>query len=274
MRRAEILNWNSFGLIAGHHDKLAFFEKGHVILFDLRTRKERAIKTGGRPFLMFSSDGSLLACLSDLGGKLRLIDWQSGELRTALPESMDVGCYRFLNNDTLLAGVQVGRETKYSRWRWDGQSMKPLTPGIVLATQVFFPSVKIQGDMSITKECHVCVSDAIDWPLLISPLFKWLEAKNIPIERWVGKNGYKHWFVLDQQDRIVNQYYEQSLHKHRELYQSLTVESQYNEHGLSIFRLWNHAPRWPNALAAGMLVYLAGYVAMRCWRNNYPPLMT
>ena len=58
-------------------------------------------------------------------------------------------------------------------------------------------------------------------------------------------------------------------HLQQELYDHAVVSMTFfTQENSDIMRLWNHAPRWPNALAAGMLVYLAGYVAMRCWRNN------
>ncbi len=108
-----------------------------------------------------------------------------------------------------------------------------------------------------------------DWPLQFKSLFQWLADKKLPIERWVPKQYYRHWVVLDNQDQIQREYYETDRNRRRELYDHFAVEVEPDkQYATSTITFWNEHPVWPNALAVGVVLYLLLYVVMLGWRRG------
>jgi hypothetical protein len=263
---------NTDGSIVVDEHRLAMVDRTNVVLYDLHTNISRVIPVGEQPFLSFSPDGKLLACLSPPDSKLRFIDWATEQLIDAFQEDKPVKRFQFIGNNTLLVGTVLGSsEAKFRRYHGDGVALQPITPGIKLQTRNRLPLAKT----SKSGELHIAFGETECWPTEIKLFCEWLEGMNIPVPLWYPKRFHVHWCVLNEKDQIIREYDEKTKHLQQELYDHAVVSMTFfTQENSDIMRLWNHAPRWPNALAAGMLVYLAGYVAMRCWRNNYPPLMT
>lgn len=267
LRRFTIPN-NPIDSIAGHGSKLAFVENGTIKLFDVGTKIERSIKVANPINLTFSSDGKLLACVSRITNTLYFINWEKAVLIEPVGTPVKAESFCFVTNDTILLAHDRGLRDVlevHSRWHWDGSALKQVSPGIKLPNNQVFPFVKV----TLGGELHVSTQTLKDWHLQLKPLLQWLADKKVAIESWYHKQVFRHWVVLDEHDQIKREYYEGgNRRKRRELFDQLSVEVA-SEPGYtsSTITLWNEHPVWPNALAAGMMLYLFLYVVMLVWQD-------
>ncbi|HQR05880.1 MAG TPA: hypothetical protein PLN21_03605 [Gemmatales bacterium] len=259
LRRFTIPN-NPLGQIAGDHSRVAFTEGVFIRMFDINTKKERSIKVGNTQCLSFSPDGKLLACVDRGNDTFYLIDWENAVLIEPLQSAKKVSSFCFLTNDSLLLAHDSSRnEMVHSRWRWDGSSLKQVSPGVRLSSQQFMPLVKPNH----TDELHLSVNSVKDWPMQLKSLFQWLADTKFPIERWIPKQYRRHWVVLDDQDHIQREYYESNQGRRHALYDQLSVEVEPDKQfGSATITFWNEHPVWPNSLAVGVVLYLLLYVML------------
>lgn len=251
--------------VAGN--RIALAELEHVWLFESKHDPGRRITLKYAGNLTFSPDGKLLFCTSSVKNQLYVIDWEKGSARELTDFPQKVYSMSFLDNDTL---VIMNRSGEVSRWKWNGTKLDQSSPGI----HILYNAWPMQSKVDPQGFLHVAGVAQKDWPHQLRPFFIWLKTQGIPVDHWIPQVEGQLWHVLDSQHRIVGDYHASTAPLARySIYDEFSVEVKQQESSTTL-RLWSDAPRWPNALAAGMLVYLAGYVAMRCWRNNYPPPMT
>lgn len=248
------------GQITAHGEKVALIEKEKIILLDTGTRLERSLNSAFPKCLAFSPDGSQLAYVDRSLHKLFFIDWDQGvAIQPEMPECWVVS-FCFVANDTLLVSYcnpESRGLPKFARWRKNGVNMTQITPGIPLLIEQHVPYAKI-----VAGALHVKVSEIHEWPVHYRSFFNWLAEKKIPIEDWFPKQSWQRWYVLNDQDQIVSGYDKRNGQRN-EIYDHLSVEFELRAQG-TIIRLWNEHPVWPNALAAGLILYLFLYVLRRC----------
>ncbi len=261
---------NPIGKIAGHGNKLAFVEKASVHFYDIDTKIERSVRVGNVNCLTFSPNGKLLACVDWTNNTFHFIDWDKADLIEPVGPPKTVVSFTFISNDTLLLVYNRGKygsnQQVHSRWRWDGAGLKQITPGITLASHQILPFFKATNN----SELHLNADALKDWPLQFKSLFQWLADKTFPVERWFPKKVYRHWVVLDNQDHIQREYYENNQSsRRRELYDHFSVEVEPDkQYATSTITFWNEHPVWPNALAVGLVLYLLLFVMMRVIRER------
>ncbi|MFT3882791.1 MAG: hypothetical protein QM703_24450 [Gemmatales bacterium] len=262
VRSFRIVN-NPYTLIAGYGSKLAFVEGDYIKLFDVATNTERSISVRSEAAcLEFSPDGKLLGCVSKNSTVLNFIDWDKAVLIEPVTSKKPVTSFSFITNDTLLLAHDqplLDADSFHARWRWDGKELKQISPGIKLKSRQSLPVVK----MTANGELHLSFYAVTDWPLRFKSLLQWLADKKIPIEKWVHRQIYDHWVVLDDQDRLQREYYEEDRYLRRVLYDQLSVEVEPDKQfTTSTITFRNEHPVWPNALAVGVVIYLLLYVMM------------
>jgi len=265
LRRFIIPN-NPIDGIAGHGSKLAFVENETIKLFDVSTKIERSIKVTEPVDLTFSPDGRLLACVDRESHQFYFIDWDKGLLVKALGREKHVESFSFVSNNVVLfVFKKANQEAEHSRWHWDGVSLKQISPGIKMPNNQVFPFLK--GPFQ--SELHVSTLTLRDWHSQLKPIFQWLADKKLPIERWVPKQYFRRWVVLDDQDHIKREYYEGGDRTERHaLYDHFSVEVEpAKQYATSTITFWNEHPIWPNALAVGVVFYLMLYVMMLVCRR-------
>lgn len=262
VRSFRIVN-NPYTLIAGYGSKLAFVEGDYIRLFDVATNTERSICVRSEAAcLEFSPDGKLLGCVSKNSTVLNFIDWDKAVLIEPVTSHQLVTSFSFITSDTLLLAHErpsFDANNLYARWRWDGKVLKQVSPGIKLMSRHTLPVVK----MTANGELHLSFYAVTDWPLPFKSLLQWLADKKVPIEKWVHRQIYDHWVVLDDQDRLQREYYEADRYSRRPLYDHLSVEVEPGkQYATSTITFWNDHPVWPNALAVGLVLYFLLYVIM------------
>lgn len=264
--RSEPFKLAAMGNRAVAGNRIALAELEHVWLYDGKHDPGRPIALKYAGNLTFSSDGKLLFCTSSASNQLYVIDWEKGIARELTDFPHRVYSMNSITNDTLVIRNRGG---EVSRWKWNGTQLIQVSPGI----HILYNAWPMRSKVDPQGHLHVAGVRQKDWPHQLRPLLKWLQSLKVPVERWIPQSDGQLWHVLDDQHRIVRDYHLPGLSRTRfSIYDDLSVEVKQQDSSTTL-RLWSDVPRWPNALAAGILVYLAGYVAMRCWRNNYPPLM-
>lgn len=254
------------GKIASHGYKVAFFEGEKLILYDLKKKTERSIPLTDADSLAFSPDGSMLACKADYN-VLTLIDWDQGAPICPLSNGKYIGSFCFIANDVLLIlEHSISDWGVHRRWRWNGSSLLPISPGVKLPSRTTLIDIKQSADGTL----HLVMDYLLRWPTKFDSIFEWLTEKGIPVERWFPKSLHKLCVVLNNQDQILRQYYEdiaQDRGRRIKLYDQLGIDFESQEQR-TIIRFWSNYPVWPNATAAGLLVYLGLYVIIRCITLN------
>ncbi|MFT3878412.1 MAG: hypothetical protein QM703_01990 [Gemmatales bacterium] len=252
------------GSVTQHRDRVAIGGAEQVWLLEGKTAQARTVPIKNPGNLKFSLDGRWLAC-TDYESLLCFIDWKTGKVVRPLGFTKQVYSLGFITHDTVVLSMSVLAGQEISRWRWDGEMLHQLSPGIVLSSNMW-PLLHKSHPNGLL---HVCVNTNEDWPLHLKPLLVWLEEHHVPISRWFPREHGFHWHALDDKDRIVREYHEPIESKGIQLNQQYAVEiRRVDQSSATIVALWNTSPVWPNALALCMVIYLLLYVFARCMKHQ------
>lgn len=256
LRRLTYLQ-SADGMIALHGSKYAYVENSRLTLMDNNRNKSHVLNMPGADHLQFSPDGKLLAAIQQ--NELALINGESAKVLSLLRDQKKIVTFRFISNDTLLITFNSNDEYfEHSRWRWNGTNLLQISPGVRQEQCFINPKIKIFP----IGEIHLCTNPEFRWPPPLHPFLNWLTEKGVTVERWLSRKNYDRWILIDESNQVQQVYFE--LHtSRRPLFDSLSAEVSQGATSATI-RLWNEHPFWPNALAAGVLLYLFLYVLKRC----------
>ncbi len=250
----------AMGSLAQYRNRLALAEKDQIRLIEGQEGRVRTIPYKYPTNLTFSPDGRWLV-FSDLEYQLRILNWETGKLVQPAGFSKKVYSLKFLSNDLLVVSSLALAGQEVSRWKWDGERFHAVSPGIVLRSNLWPLFCKLDANGLL----HVSTYYGEDWPLRWKPFFTWLQEHKFPIEKWYPLEIGSHWHVLDEQDRLIGEYFEPLTSSRSKINNQFAVEVRADEKAsTTTITLWNVSPVWPNALALGMMVYLLIYVMVRC----------
>jgi len=263
LRETPILAGNMVP-IAMHGNRVAIADSEGIHLFEGLSGASRFLKLKSPYDLHFSTDGSLLVCSEKNTQKLYTIDWDRAEAHIQ-PVNKRIYSIAFISPDVLL----IFDTSTVNRWKWDGKQFNAISPGIAAFSGIW----PLQHKIHRSGRLQVLASGAIQWAPLFDTFFTWLTQHQVPVERWIPKEGWQHWRLVDEQDQVVQEFDEPRNTNGYKIYDDLVVEPQPQKDGSTILQLWSHAPMWPNALAMGMITYLLLYVGMRCVQTMKPSII-
>ncbi|MFO0814417.1 MAG: hypothetical protein U0796_14440 [Gemmatales bacterium] len=260
------IDFSPHGKIDGDGDRIAFAAADDLALYDLKSRTKRTIPCGSVSNLFFSPDGNHVGYIDWHTRTFHLVEWETGKkLNThQIPRTAESFC--FLDNNTIMlihdSEQQMANNKSnctLSRWRWNSDELVQISHGVRINNKAFFPSVKYVSP----NELHLCVDADYDWPLSFKPILQWLSSRNWHPERWYPQKYYYHWRVLNEQDRVVSEYYSDN-HTPTEIGTGLAVEIETDiDFSKNSITVRNTNAIWPNALASGLLIYIAICVFMK-----------
>lgn len=258
--RPEPFILSANGAVAQHRDRVAIGGADQLWLLEGKAGQGRTVQLKNAMNMKFSTDGRWLAC-TDAASLLCFIEWETGMVKRPVGFTNQVHSLAFISNDTVVLSMSMLAGQEVSRWRWDGETLHPVSPGIVLPSNMW----PLFSKHDPNGRLHISVQTNEDWPLQMKPLLSWLEAHQVPIAQWFPRENGFHWHVLDDKDRSVREYHEPRQNKYIQLNHPYALEIRPGVRSAgTIVVVWNTSPVWPNALALGMVVYILLYVIVRC----------
>lgn len=255
----------SSGSLAMHGNRLAIAGFEGIHLFEGLSGVSRLVRLKSPRDVHFSTDGSLLVCSENTAHQLYTLDWDRAEAQLQ-PVKKEMYSIAFISPDVLL----IYDADKVNRWKWDGRQFNPISPGIKADSSVWPLQYKIHRCGLL----QVLASHGKMWPIQFDTFFTWLSKHQVPMERWFPKEENYRWRLIDEQDRVVQEFQEPRHTNGIKIYGDLVVELQPQKEGGTLLQLGSHSPTWPNALAVGVVIYLMLYVVMRCVQTMKPSIIS
>jgi hypothetical protein len=246
-------------MIDTHASKIAEAQMEKLVLHDVLEHSTKELPLKGLYFVKFSPNGKLLLGLNEMRTSLNVIHLDSLQhSQQKLPDVRKIRCYAFLNDETLLLQDERGIA---SRWKWDGAQFQRMTKGVE-ASRSLYPLPYRQmhhGELALLAFIRP------EWPLWCEDGLRLLERIGLPVNSWFRKQQVTRWNVYDKQDRLIRRIDAPLLSLQQPIYNHYAVEVKSTGRSSTHIQFWSTVPRWPNSLAAGMLVYLGLYVAYRIY---------
>lgn len=248
-----------------HGNRLAIADFDGIHLFEGMSGVSRLVKLKYPRDVHFSTDGSLLVCSDIVNQALYTIDWNRAEAQLQ-PVKKRISNIAFISPDVLL----LFGASKVNRWKWNGKQFNPISLGIETVSTIWPRQYKIHRNGLL----QVLASYGKMWPIQFDSFFNWLSGHQIPINRWIPKQECYRWRLVDEQDRVVEEFQEPIHNNSTPIYGDLAVVIQPKQEGSTLLQLWSYAPTWPNALAVGVVIYLVLFVVYRCVPTMKPSINT
>lgn len=202
--------------LARHLQSLALALKKEVRIYQNKNDIGRSIPLSGISRIVYSTDGTWLACI-DEEQSLLLINGESGEITRPVgieSKENNVAYVRFLSNGYLLtfsylkkAGTISRSGVIVSRWQWDGKLLRHIGEQAVLrCPELLNMPSEVIVDETGNGNVTIKMFQGLGYPEGLESMFFWLNRLGVPVVRLLAMKPFIMCFELDSQNREVNRY--------------------------------------------------------------------
>ena len=243
--------------------RLAVFQEDKLILIDQEHPTGREIKYNRITSARIASDGTFVVVAKENG--IHIVDWKSGQELASekLPSSGSTLYLAMTRNNLIVVGWDDQKQYRNLQFRrWTGKTLEKAAHDVKLAADGSTTSmigglwVRESVDGKLTVASHA----GMDWPEPYRVLCRWLTAQGLDLQRWMSHETVLLWYELDSNYQIARRF-EKPAKSPMPLNERLAVEYPWID--TESLTMWNTKPKWPNAMAMGIVMYLLLYVWSR-----------